>query len=129
MTKYSDLLRRGLVATIALAAMLPLVPAAQAHDISRTIPISDQTVGQSRTGTPIVRVGVEKMVDYSDLDLRNSKDVKVLNRRIAIAADQECQGMAFSDPIGRPGAYTCTKNAIAEARSQVQEAIASATSR
>jgi UrcA family protein len=112
-----------------LAAMLPLAPPAQARNISRTIPVSAETVGRSYIGAPIVQESFEKAVNYSDLDLRNPKDMKVLNRRIRTAADQECQGMVFLDPVGRPGAYRCTMNAIASARNQVRTAMASATSR
>jgi UrcA family protein len=129
MTRYSKSLRQGLGAALVLAAMLPLAQPVQARTISRTIPVSATPVGQDGIGAPLVRETVEKKVNYSDLDLRNPRDVKELNRRIAEAADRECQGMVSRDPIGRPGAYTCTKNAVANSRSQVPEAIAAEASR
>jgi len=65
---------------------------------------SDQTVrqtqaGLSGTGTPIVRLSVDRKVSYADLDLTTTSGSAEFVRRVTEAAKQACAQVHGADPV------------------------------
>ena len=65
-------------------------------------------------------------VEYSDLDLSNPADVRRLDRRIEIAAEQACGPVSSADPEGRIEVRRCRNNTRQAALRQRDRAIAAA---
>jgi UrcA family protein len=65
---------------------------------------SDQTVQQTQvglegTGTPIVRVWVDRKVSYADLDLTTTSGSAEFVRRVTEAAKEACAQVHGADPV------------------------------
>ena len=65
---------------------------------------SDQTVRQTQvglagTGTPIVRLWVDRKVNYADLDLTTTSGSAEFVRRVTEAAKEACAQVHGADPV------------------------------
>ena len=115
-------------AVVTVGAMLGLDPPVQAQDSSAQaiVVTAPRQVGRTSTGAPIESVTVVRHVSYRDLDLRAAIGVAKLNQRVSSAANGACRELEQKYPIGEPDAVGCAKQAVADAKKQVDAAIASA---
>ena len=86
----------------ALAALLPLVPAAAA------VPVRTQTVS------------------YADLDLASAKGRSTLDRRLRIAAEDVCGTVSDFDLAGQSDMRRCRTDTILAGRSEARRQLAAA---
>jgi UrcA family protein len=64
------------------------------------------------------------VVSYADLDLSTDRGVRVLDRRLRVAAETVCGPTSDADLEGKNDARSCRAEALAEARAQRDVAIA-----
>jgi UrcA family protein len=80
-------------------------------------------VGHSAIGAPIEEVTITHRVSYADLDLTKTADAAELRRRVQETARAACRQLDALYPLEAKNARECTRNAIARASSQVDNAI------
>lgn len=76
---------------------------------------------------PIASYTLSRVVDYGDLDLKTDSGVSSLNGRVQDAANGVCQAIdtRYPDKVYTPAMKgDCANNAVAQARPQVDSAIA-----
>lgn len=78
------------------------------------------------TGAPIENVTITRRVSYGDLDLATLMGATELKWRVAEAARAGCKQLDDLHPLEEKEARECTRAAVAEASSQVKNAIAAA---
>jgi UrcA family protein len=69
------------------------------------------------------------VVSTSGLNPANARDQAVLRHRIAVATHKLCDQVTQGDPMTSPGYAACVSRAMADARPQLDNQIAMATSR
>ncbi len=127
--------RRRIPGSIALlaAAGLCLVGAAVADNPLPTIRIeatmiSKKVIGRSDIGVPLEEVTVTRRVSYADLDLATYSGATALKRRVESAARLACKQLDKLYPLEHAEAPGCIHKAVADADSQVKQAIDAAES-
>ena len=83
----------------------------------------------SPTGYTTEMIQLRRQVTFADLDLTDEKDVKTLEERIETTAKEACQ--ALDDMLDRDkqdptDVFRCTKQAIKDARKEVEAVVAAA---
>jgi UrcA family protein len=88
--------------------------------------LTTETVGHSAIGAPLERVTLTHHVSYTDLDLESHAGVLALEQRVKDVAQLACEQLDKLYPFEEKNAPECVADAVAQTRSQVQEAIAAA---
>jgi UrcA family protein len=115
---------------IALAAGLCLTIPALADELP-TITIGAGTitkteVGRSSSGIPTEEVTITHHVSYADLDLTTQAGAAELDRRVRETARAACKQLDELYPLEAKNVRECTQTSIAQASTQVDNAIAGA---
>lgn len=84
---------------------------------------AEERVAQTSFGVPVYEVSMSYRVSYADLDLRTQAGVNELETRVAKAAKEACAAIDRQYSKSEPRGAACTKAALDEAKSQVQDAI------
>ncbi len=88
--------------------------------------MTTETIGHSASGVPMERVTLTHHVSYADLDLASHAGVLALEQRVKDVARLACEQLDKLYPFEEKNAPECIADAVAQAKSQVQEAIAAA---
>ncbi len=102
---------------------------AQPDEITVVAPrdITQKQVGQTRYLTPIHEVSVSYEIGYSDLDLKKTADVEVLNKRVTHIAKQACSEVTKLPPYaGNRSEQDCVRKSVKSAKDQINTAVAAA---
>ena len=67
------------------------------------------------------------LVRHADLDLATPGGIAMLDRRIRAAVEEACGATSDADPAGKNRVVDCRKTRLAEARSQRERVLASAS--
>ena len=133
MTSSMNTVRRGVL--IALSALFAAA-AANAVDTQVTGEVTVQAerpttkvVGRSQTGAPVLLSSVQYRVSYSDLELSDPSNAKVLKTRVREAARNACADLSKLYPVSTTGSSDCSAKAEERAMAQVLSAIAAAEAR
>jgi UrcA family protein len=91
--------------------------------------VSRKVAATSPTGYTTEMIQLRRQVTFADLDLTDESDVKVLEERIETTAREACQ--ALDDMLDRDkqdptDVFRCTKQAIKNARKELEAAVAAA---
>ena len=81
---------------------------------------------EQQTGSalpPSVVAEKSALVQFGDLDLKLPGDQRVLNERIATAAQGLCEELEQQMPTGSPSTLACTDKAIEDTQAQVRQAV------
>lgn len=78
----------------------------------------DRRAGTSR----ITTISRDIRVDFSDLDLKRTTDLYVLEERVNEAAREVCEDLAEIFPHAQPSVAVCIRRAVEDAMVQVREA-------
>jgi UrcA family protein len=86
----------------------------------RVMPEQERNIGTAkvRTGSTL-----QAQVSYADLSLDRTSDVRLLEKRIEVAANQLCGQLAEESPIGEPRMSVCVRDAIEGTKGQIEEAV------
>jgi UrcA family protein len=82
-----------------------------------------ERVAQTSFGVPVYEVSISYGVSYSDLDLRTAAGVDELEKRVGKVAKEACAEIDRQYPKSEPSGTACTKAAVDDAMSQIQDAI------
>ena len=134
MTTFSSLCRRrrimGLIATAGVFAS-PALFAAESqtdeHIVVEAQRATSKVIGRSDLGKPIKLLQLSAEVSYSDLDLSNADNGKILKERVHDAAVLVCKDLQKMYPEAETG--DCAREAAHSAARQVEAAISAAQSR
>ena len=83
----------------------------------------------SPTGYTTETIQLKRQVSFDDLDLTDDSDVKELEERIATTAKEACQAldeMLERDEQDPTDVFRCTKQAIKDARKEIEAVVAAA---
>ena len=83
----------------------------------------------SPTGYTTETIQLKRQVTYADLDLTEEADIRVLEERIKTTAKEACQAlddMLDRDQQDETAVFRCTKQAIKDARKEVDAVVAAA---
>lgn len=113
---------------VALAGgSLPLFAQTAGSDVEEVIVVAPRVTQEQQRFIGSSPVTTEKALDatvhYADLDLRLTADVRELQRRVELAANQACEQLAADVPIGEPRVSGCVRDAVREAMAQVDKAV------
>ncbi len=78
----------------------------------------DRRVGTSRVTT----ISRDIRVDFSDLDLKRTTDLYLLEERVNEAAQEVCEDLAEIFPDAQPSVEVCIRRAVEDAMVQVRAA-------
>jgi UrcA family protein len=119
--------------TLTGVALLVAVSAGSASLFAQVDPGMEEVVVAPRVmpeqerniGTAKVRTGstLQAQVSYADLSLDRTSDVRLLEKRIEVAANQLCGQLAEESPIGEPRMSVCVRDAIEGTKGQIEEAV------
>ena len=105
----------------------------QEFTITAPYRMDHRQTGRTMTGIPVDEVTVKQRVSYSDLNLNHPSDRAELNRRIEIAARQNCRAIdqfypqTMLSPSLAPDGRTCVQRAVGNARAQIARSVLVAT--
>jgi UrcA family protein len=99
----------------------------QLEEIVVTAPWAVTRKVESRTPAGKVElISLSRRVYYGDLNLANHADVVTLEQRINDVAKDSCGHLAEMYPLSDPSVQSCAAQAVASAKPQLDEVIASA---
>ena len=119
------------IGPVVLAAGFCLSTAAIADNQLPTITVgagvmTKADVGYSTSGVPLEQVTITHRVSYADLDLKTEAGARALKRRVKETARLACKQLDDLYPLEEKNAPECTRETIAKASLQVENAIAAA---
>jgi UrcA family protein len=127
--KLAHSLQRAALLTLALTCW---TLAAAAEDVApgtitvKTVrPASEAAVDDPATAAKTVQHELQIFVSYADLDLATSSGVTTLRARVEQAARTGCRDLDRARPFADPD-LSCPRQAVRDAESQVEAAIAAA---
>jgi UrcA family protein len=88
--------------------------------------ITQEKVGRSLYGVPIMEINLSYHVNYRDLDLRTSAGAAALEALVTKAAQDACKEIDARYPAAEPGNAECAKVATKQSMIKVREAVAAA---
>jgi UrcA family protein len=99
-----------------------------ASEITVTAPrtVTKQVVERTATGN-IELITLQRRVSYADLDLTRHADVVQLEARVNDVAKEACEDPAKTYALSDPKTPDCVRAAVADARPQLNAAIAAAS--
>ncbi len=88
--------------------------------------MTKSVVSRSSSGVPTEQVTLTHRVSYADLDLKTQIGAAELQKRVKETARAACKQLDELYPLEGKNERQCTKDAIAQASPQVEQAIAAA---
>ena len=127
MTKLSASTLTGVALLVALSAGSASLFAEVEPGMEEVIVIAPRIMPEHERniGTAKVRTGssMQAQVSYADLSLDRTSDVRLLEKRIEVAANELCGQLVEELPFGEPRMSTCVRDAIAGTKGQIEEAV------
>jgi UrcA family protein len=117
-------MRHPILAGLAVAAF-----AAAAAPVLAQTTVEELTVIGRYTPSGQPPLSLSRVVDYSDLDLRNLGDQNELKRRVSLAAGDVCRKLGEEAPNAANLGHSCRDIAVRDAMAQVGSAVAYAMAR
>jgi UrcA family protein len=85
-----------------------------------------ETVGRTSSGGKVELISLTRHVGYEDLNLTMHADVLTLEQRVNDVAKDSCEQLAKMYPLSDPNTPDCVREAVANAKTQVDAAVSAA---
>lgn len=116
----------GIAADDAILAQQPEQNGASEITVTAPRTVTKQVIERNAPGN-IEQITLQRHVSYADLDLILHADVQQLEARVNDVAKEACEDLAKMYPLSDPKTPDCVRAAVADARAQLDAAIAAAS--
>jgi UrcA family protein len=90
--------------------------------------VTRESVGRTASGGKVELILLTRHVSYADLNLAMHADVLQLEQRVNDVAKDSCEQLAKMYPLSDPNTPDCVREAVANAKAQMDAAVSAATS-